>query len=245
VVKKSTNRRKAVQKQRKAVQKQKRKKGDWTNCGRGEFRKQGGTVVAAAVGQEYKTCVPDATYVCVKMQGGDAATVQQARGCMPKNDSTSLADMRSFLATYDCEAVSAGDYGCKPMKTLSLTSGHHIIFMKLWDSDGDAHRHACALCELDGEMYILDNMARRPAMKIGPEDRVSQKAALKVFAGTDYSLFPGAEKLVICSVSTVRRVVPVDHHAKRERNLDADDRVAKRTKSPPMSGHDPMSSNVT
>ena len=61
MVKKST-------KGRKAVQKKKTKKGDWTNCGRGDFRKQGGTVVAAAVGQEHKTCVPDATFVCVKMQ---------------------------------------------------------------------------------------------------------------------------------------------------------------------------------
>ena len=77
---------------------------------------------------------------------------------------------------------------------------------------------------------ILDNMARRPVMKIGPEDRVSQQAALKVFAGTDESLFPGAKKLIIRNVSTVRRVVSVDPQAKRERDSDADDRAAKKTR---------------
>ena len=51
-----------------------------------------------------------------------------------------------------------------------------------------------------------------------------------MFAGTDESLFPGAKKLIIRNVSTVRRVVSVDPQAKRECDSDADGRAPKRVK---------------
>ena len=61
-------------------------------------------------------------------------------------------------------------------------------------------------------MYIVDNMARRDLMAIGPEDRESQKDALKVFK----NLFPGATRL---SVRTVYSVVDAANAAnKRPRN---------------------------
>ena len=92
-----------------------------------------------------------------------------------------------------------------PGTLLSLTQGHYIVLMDLWDKDGDQHDHACALSEVNGQMFIIDNMARIPVKQIGPEDRVSQEEALKVFAGTKKSMFPGAVKLIIRSVWEVRR----------------------------------------
>eukprot|EP01044_Picomonas_judraskeda_P030211 COSAG03_NODE_10773_length_629_cov_0.879245_2_plen_56_part_01 len=53
-------------------------------------------------------------------------------------------------------------------------------------------------------MFLVDNMARTSVIKIGPEDRVSHEMALKVFAGTDDSMFPGAEKLIVRTVLAVR-----------------------------------------
>ena len=197
--------RKSKSNTRKGKQKKKPKGGDWTDMGRGKFRKQGGTVVAAPRGQEHKTCVPDATFVCLKNQGA-AVTKEEARECLATARSTTLYDMEPVLEKHGFEVVSAGKgYLSNPRNTLSLMQGHYIVLMDLWDEDGDHHKHACALSELNGNMHIIDNMARIPVKQIGPEDRVNQEEALKVFAGESGSMFPGAVKLIIRSVWEVRR----------------------------------------
>jgi hypothetical protein len=196
----------------------KRKRGTWmsnqrsgyTNLGRGDFRKQGGTAVSGPVGQEQRTCLPDALYVCLKHQGS-GATLAEARSCMPDEGDTSIGDIKPFALEHGFKIESAGnDFSCNPRKTLSLLSGHHIVLLTLTDADNDRHEHACALTDVGGTMYIVDNMARRDLMAIGPEDRESQKDALKVFK----NLFPGATRL---SVRTVYSVVDANAANKRAR----------------------------
>eukprot|EP01043_Picozoa_sp_COSAG02_P049438 COSAG02_NODE_4965_length_4774_cov_8.825455_2_plen_224_part_00 len=193
----------AAQPPRKRARKNKKKKAGWTELGRGAYRGQGGTAVCGPVGQEEATCLSDATFVCMKDQGS-TVTVTQARSYAPEAGYPSVADMRAFANDNGFEVEAAGNFSCNPQKVVMLTRGHYIVIVDMWDKDGKKSEHACALTEIDGEMFLVDNMARTSVIKIGPEDRVSHEMALEVFAGTDESMFPGAEKLIVRTVLAVR-----------------------------------------
>ena len=80
-------------------------------------------------------------------------------------------------------------------------SVHYVVLLTLTGNDGNVDKHACALTEVDGKMYIVDNMARMPVLEIGPEDRVSQATARQVFR----RLFPGAARLFVSGVFAIKR----------------------------------------
>ena len=141
---------------RKRVRKSNYQRAAWTNLGRGVFRKQGGTAVCGPVGEEQRTCLPDATYVCIKYQGGDV-TLTEARSYMPDEGDASIEDMKQFALENGFKIVSAGNFSSNPLKTLKLMSGHYIVLITLTDKDGDVHKHACALTEHNGAMFIVDN----------------------------------------------------------------------------------------
>jgi hypothetical protein len=154
---------------------------------------------------------------------GSKVSEAEARAVMPAVGDTSLEDVAPVATKRGFQIVSDGDYQSNPLKVLQLRSGHYIVIMSLLDSDGDKHKHACALSEVKGNMFIVDNMANLPVMQIGPEDRVSQKAALKVFT----RLFPGATKIVI---STVSAVSPLAGGGGGAKNPETGDPWAKRSR---------------
>ena len=123
----------------------------------------------------------------------------EARSYMPDEGDASIEDMKQFALENGFKIVSAGNFLSNPLKTLKLMSGHYIVLITLTDKDGDVHKHACALTEHNGAMFIVDNMARQDVMEIGPKDRASQKDALKVFK----NLFPGAAQLFVRAVYSV------------------------------------------
>jgi hypothetical protein len=122
----------------------------------------GGTALSGPVGQEQRTCLPDAAMVCLKHQGA-GATTSEARGYMPEASDTSMYDIMPFVSTHGFAIKSLGDgFLCNEQKALNLMSGHYIVMLTLTGPDGSKDKHACALTEVDREMFIVDNMARQP-----------------------------------------------------------------------------------
>ena len=196
----ATDQGRKTQPRRKTQQRHKRKKPGYTEHGRGKFRKMGGTALSGPVGYEQKTCLPDSVVVCMTHQGSSVSKTD-ARGCMPDDSDPSIQDMVPFVAQNGFAIEPAGEFSCNELKTLSLMSGHYVVLLTLTGNDDNVDKHACALTEVDGKMYIVDNMARMPVLEIGPEDRVSQATARQVFR----RLFPGAARLFVSGVFAIKR----------------------------------------
>ena len=109
---------------------------------------------------------------------------------MPGDSDPSIQDMMPLVAQYGFDIKTAGEFSCNELKTLSL--------LTLTGDDGSVDKHACALTQVDGKMYIVDNMARLPILEIGPEDRVNQ--------ATTRLVFPGVARLFVSGVFAVERV---------------------------------------
>ena len=120
---------------------------------------------------------------------------------MPDDSDPSIQDISPLVVQHGFAIQTAGEFSCNELKTLSLMSGHYVVLLTLTGDDGGVDKHACALTEVDGKMYIVDNMARLPVLEIGPEDRVSQATARQVFR----RLFPGAARLFVSGVFAIKR----------------------------------------
>jgi hypothetical protein len=195
----------------------------FVNITRGIYRKSGGTAFNGEQGYEQRTCLVDAVGVCIADQVEEKVNINYVRSFVPEQGDTSIKRANGMAKKFDMMLVSAGDgFSCNAQKTLQITSGHHVILVRVKHDSGDVDNHAMALTERDGEMHLVDNRVGKSIAMITDEDRADQWSARGVF----YNMLRDASvdkwfqaETFRVDIRSVWSVVPWVPKAKRARTM--------------------------